>query len=114
MNLISVGLLLDALIIGIIFLCTNPNSTPLHGKPPYRICGIFVIKHIIITFVSGSLIGYLSDLRPIGRAIFFGIAFQFFFGQLVHCIFNVKTMLLNNVGLSPKPDGTGHLAEPVA
>ena len=103
------ALLIDTFaLIGIYF--SSANTTPLYGKPPYRLFGIFVMKHLLITFVSGAIIGVISDVRPICLATFYGTVFQFVLGQIIHIMFSTKTMLLYKLGLGMQPDGTGRLA----
>jgi hypothetical protein len=112
MNFFLAALLIDSFaMIGIFF--TPANKTPLCGTPPHRIWGIFVSKHLIITAVTGTMIGLLSDVDPRWQAAVLGTIFQFITGQLIHLMFGTKTMLLYKCGLSRIPDGTGRLATPV-
>lgn len=113
MNFFQAAFILDGIAMIAIYL-SSANQTPLCGTPPYRLFGIFVIKHLMITMVTGTMIGLMSDLRSRYMAILYGILFQFFVGQLIHLVFGVNTMLLYNLGLSGIPDGTGRLATPVA
>jgi len=101
-------------LIALFFIYLSPtNKIPLYGTQPCRIGGIFVIKHLIITLVSGSLIGWLSGIDPLWHAILYGTLSQFIIGQVLHIVLKVKTMLLYKLGLSQKPDGTGRLAVPI-
>ena len=104
--------IVDFLAMVMIYL-TPVNEIPLCGTPPYRLWGTFVIKHLVITVVSGTLIGLLSDVSPRWRAILYGIVCQFVVGQLIHLVLGTKTMFLYKLGLSEIPDGTGRLATPV-
>jgi hypothetical protein len=92
---------------------TPKNETPVYGTPPFRLFGIFVVSHLVIAFVSGSMIGWLSSIRPKPWAMFLGIVAQFVIGQAIHMLFGVPTMLLFQLGFGLEPNGTGHLAEPV-
>lgn len=115
MNFFQAALIVNLLAMIAIYFSTI-NDTPLCGTPPHRIGGIFVPKHLVITVVSGTIIGWfsrLSNIRPIWQTIVRGIVFQFIIGQLIHFLFGVKTMLLYRCGLSGIPDGTGRLATPV-
>lgn len=115
MHFLKAVLFINSLAMFAIFL-SDSNKTPLNGIPPYRIGGIFVAKHILITFISGTIIALMSDKEPstaLWCVILYGILFQFFAGQLIHLCFGVKTMLLYKMGLSVIPDGTGRLATPV-
>ncbi len=112
MNFIKAAFIVN--LVAMIAIYLSPvNEVQLCGTPPYRLCGIFVIKHLLITVVSGTLIGFLSDIEPRWHAVLYGIVFQFVAGQLVHLVFGIKTMLLFKLGLSEIPDGTGRLATPV-
>jgi hypothetical protein len=91
---------------------TPKNIVPVRGTPPKRLCGIYVVKHLVITLVSGALVAYFSNPRPFGNALFWTVLHEFFLGQVIHIVMRVKTMQLYMLGLSQKPDGTGRLAEP--
>jgi hypothetical protein len=112
MNFFQVAAIVNFL--ALFFIYVSPKyKRPLYGTPPYRLFGIFIIKHLIITVVSGSLIGWFSDIKPVWHAALYGTIFQFFFGQLLHIVFKVKTMLLYKLKLGAEPDGTGRLLTPI-
>src|SRR5438874_13765946 len=103
MNFYQAAFIIDVIALICVYL-TPSNKTPLYGTPPYRVGGIFVIKHLIITIVTGAMIGSLSDVKPMWLAIFYGILFQFVAGQAIHLFLGTKTMLLYKIGLSEMPD----------
>jgi len=112
MNFYQAAFIIDAIALIAIYLMPA-NKTPSYGIPPDRIGGIFVSKHLVITIVTGAMIGLMSDVESRWLGILYGIIFQFIVGQIVHILFGTKTMLLYKLGLSEMPDGTGRLASPV-
>ena len=99
----------NAVILFLIFL-SSPNVTPVRGEPSSRLFGIFATKDVILTIISGVVVGLLSDTKYIMH----GILWQFVIGTAIHIALGVKTMPLYMLGISAKPDGTGRLAHPVS
>lgn len=89
------------------------NVTPLYLEPgekaPHRLCGIFSTRDIIITFVAGGIVAYLSD-----SSVIWGAFYEFVLGIFFHLAFSVRTMSLYKLGLSGKPNGLGRLANPIS
>jgi hypothetical protein len=79
------------------------------GPPPRRFFGLFSVRDVIITSISGGLVAYFSDTH-----FLYGVLGEFILGQFVHLLFGARTKILYVFGLCPNPNGTGYLAAPIS
>ena len=80
----------------------EPLRCPIN-KSTKRI-GIFAVRDVIATIISGSITGQLIEKKPVkGIIVFFCAA------PLIHKIFKVRTAFNHSIGLSKSPNGTGKI-----
>ena len=101
--------LIILIIASLVIINTNKHTEPLmctNNKNTQRIGGKhgLSVRDITTTILGGASVGYFIEKNPIKGIIIFILSAPF-----IHLIFNVKTMLSHNLGLSDIPDGTGFI-----